>query len=147
MGMLFFFLKIRSPPRSTLTDTLLPYATLFRSHAADEPVARQPQHAEEEAEDAREDAAGHRHHRGVDQADDGSAKMRVTRVVLDEGLVDVVAGGGPEEVEPKALAEQLQVLHRVVRQEADGEKHAGHHHDLHKSEEQTSKLQSLMRIS
>src|SRR3546814_14793501 len=25
---------IRRPPRSTLTDTLFPYATLFRSHAA-----------------------------------------------------------------------------------------------------------------
>src|SRR3546814_12990203 len=30
---------IRRPPRSTLTDTLFPYTTLFRSrHAEDEPV-------------------------------------------------------------------------------------------------------------
>src|SRR3546814_18506938 len=28
---LFFFFMIRRPPRSTRTDTLLPYATLFRS--------------------------------------------------------------------------------------------------------------------
>src|SRR3546814_12748482 len=27
----FFFLRIRPPPRSTLTDTLFPYTTLFRS--------------------------------------------------------------------------------------------------------------------
>src|SRR3546814_12432753 len=27
-----FFLMIRRPPRSTRTDTLLPYTTLFRSH-------------------------------------------------------------------------------------------------------------------
>src|SRR3546814_9738995 len=27
----FFFLKIRRPPRSTRTDTLFPYTTLFRS--------------------------------------------------------------------------------------------------------------------
>src|SRR3546814_8408809 len=27
-----FFLKIRRPPRSTRTDTLFPYTTLFRSH-------------------------------------------------------------------------------------------------------------------
>src|SRR3546814_14458339 len=27
----FFFLRIRRPPRSTRTDTLLPYPTLFRS--------------------------------------------------------------------------------------------------------------------
>src|SRR3546814_14741315 len=29
--MLFFFLMIRRPPRSTRTDTLCPYTTLFRS--------------------------------------------------------------------------------------------------------------------
>src|SRR3546814_7528551 len=31
--MVFFFLMIRRPPRSTRTDTLLPYTTLFRSPA------------------------------------------------------------------------------------------------------------------
>src|SRR3546814_19993182 len=29
--LVFFFLMIRRPPRSTRTDTLLPYTTLFRS--------------------------------------------------------------------------------------------------------------------
>src|SRR3546814_1540865 len=29
--LLFFFLRIRRPPRSTRTDTLFPYTTLFRS--------------------------------------------------------------------------------------------------------------------
>src|SRR3546814_18665384 len=29
---IFFFLIIRRPPRSTRTDTLFPYTTLFRSH-------------------------------------------------------------------------------------------------------------------
>src|SRR3546814_14104823 len=29
--MFFFFLMVRRPPRSTRTDTLLPYPTLFRS--------------------------------------------------------------------------------------------------------------------
>src|SRR3546814_10181063 len=28
----FFFLMLRRPPRSTRTDTLFPYTTLFRSH-------------------------------------------------------------------------------------------------------------------
>src|SRR3546814_9316911 len=32
----FFFLIIRRPPRSTRTDTLFPYTTLFRSRAQDE---------------------------------------------------------------------------------------------------------------
>src|SRR3546814_1346975 len=31
----FFFLMIRRPPRSTRTDTLFPYTTLFRSYLAD----------------------------------------------------------------------------------------------------------------
>src|SRR3546814_3394235 len=31
MTMIFFFLMIRRPPRSTRTDTLFPYTTLFRS--------------------------------------------------------------------------------------------------------------------
>src|SRR3546814_12328633 len=31
--MFFFFLMIRRPPRSTRTDTLFPYTTLFRSRA------------------------------------------------------------------------------------------------------------------
>src|SRR3546814_15847134 len=33
---------IRRPPRSTRTDTLFPYTTLFRSRAADEVRRRQP---------------------------------------------------------------------------------------------------------
>src|SRR3546814_18625822 len=38
---LFFFLMIRRPPRSTRTDTLFPYTTLFRSEAEDPEKARQ----------------------------------------------------------------------------------------------------------
>src|SRR3546814_3871052 len=34
----FFFLRIRRPPRSTRTDTLLPYTTLFRSFGAGHPL-------------------------------------------------------------------------------------------------------------
>src|SRR3546814_15083886 len=38
----FFFLMIRRPPRSTRTDTLFPYTTLFRSPAR-RPPCRSPQ--------------------------------------------------------------------------------------------------------
>src|SRR3546814_16740205 len=31
VSLIFFFLMIRRPPRSTRTDTLFPYTTLFRS--------------------------------------------------------------------------------------------------------------------
>src|SRR3546814_3688281 len=34
---LFFFLMIRRPPRSTRTDTLFPYTTLFRSPSSSQP--------------------------------------------------------------------------------------------------------------
>src|SRR3546814_6244555 len=37
--LLFFFLMIRRPPRSTRTDTLFPYTTLFRSGRAHRPGA------------------------------------------------------------------------------------------------------------
>src|SRR3546814_5716548 len=36
----FFFLMIRRPPRSTRTDTLFPYTTLFRSVRGDMPAER-----------------------------------------------------------------------------------------------------------
>src|SRR3546814_12977036 len=42
---IFFFLMIRRPPRSTRTDTLFPYTTLFRSLGERHP-ARDP-HASE----------------------------------------------------------------------------------------------------
>src|SRR3546814_5948639 len=46
---LFFFLMIRRPPRSTRTDTLFPYTTLFRSRRARDhelavPLVREPDH-------------------------------------------------------------------------------------------------------
>src|SRR3546814_4821253 len=34
-----FFLMLRRPPRSTRTDTLFPYTTLFRSHPSSQPIA------------------------------------------------------------------------------------------------------------
>src|SRR3546814_962976 len=43
-SLLFFFLMIRRPPRSTRTDTLFPYTTLFRSvYCARERAARRPE--------------------------------------------------------------------------------------------------------
>src|SRR3546814_19294717 len=39
-ALFFFFLMRRRPPRSTRTDTLFPYTTLFRSRAARETTRR-----------------------------------------------------------------------------------------------------------
>src|SRR3546814_13896602 len=38
----FFFLRIRRPPRSTRTDTLFPYTTLFRSACCCGQTPRKP---------------------------------------------------------------------------------------------------------
>src|SRR3546814_15900890 len=48
----FFFLMIRRPPRSTRTDTLFPYTTLFRSRGAraDGRERLRQEHAGEDAE-------------------------------------------------------------------------------------------------
>src|SRR3546814_5220098 len=58
----FFFLMIRRPPRSTRTDTLVPYTTLFRSEEAgpEELVGQQHRHR----------ARKHRHHRDQQERGD-----------------------------------------------------------------------------
>src|SRR3546814_4358847 len=42
MSIFFFFLMIRRPPRSTRTDTLFPYTTLFRSTRSHRAKSRCP---------------------------------------------------------------------------------------------------------
>src|SRR3546814_19283482 len=41
---MFFFLMIRRPPRSTRTDTLFPYTTLFRSRSLQPATSRPARH-------------------------------------------------------------------------------------------------------
>src|SRR3546814_10174520 len=53
-------------------------------HPVDQPVAGQPQHAEGEAEDGREDAAGNGDKAGVDEPDDRRAEMGIPRGVGDQ---------------------------------------------------------------
>src|SRR3546814_6496720 len=91
--MLFFFLMIRRPPRSTRTDTLFPYTTLFRSE--------------------------HRRHHG----------RRALRAGAGEE--------GPRQAAPGRRGGRG--LRRTSRRSA-GRRSA-------RSEEHTSELQSLMRIS
>src|SRR3546814_1683492 len=97
---------IRRPPRSTLTDTLFPYTTLFRSELGIGEVA------------------------GVHLL--GDLALEVVALV-DEFLVGVVAVG-------LEAGDDLFLLPFV---EGDGLQD----HALARSEEHTSELQSLMRIS
>src|SRR3546814_14224811 len=89
--MFFFFLMIRRPPRSTRTDTLFPYTTLFRSQSVQQ--------------QARERGEEQQHQQRIVKAAGRGGAHRLT-------------GGAP-----------------LQHQESD------------RSEEHTSELQSLMRIS
>src|SRR3546814_7554348 len=88
---------IRRPPRSTRTDTLFPYTTLFRSDAVDAVVR-------------------------LDLVEDLLLAGLTPQLIGDDGT-----GGGFHLFVPLAAIEGL--------------------HGLERSEEHTSELQSLMRIS
>src|SRR3546814_20737742 len=60
VDVVIFFLMIRRPPRSTRTDTLFPYTTLFRSPRRSRPVARPME---------RQISQAHRLGRGDDRGD------------------------------------------------------------------------------
>src|SRR3546814_12347082 len=87
-----FFLMIRRPPRSTRTDTLFPYTTLFRSRRVDRLEIPFPRH-----------------------------------LVEALGRPGLIGGGQQQRIRPAAAAQIVAHLDR--------------------SEEHTSELQSLMRIS
>src|SRR3546814_5779395 len=104
MFIFFFFLMIRRPPRSTRTDTLFPYTTLFRSshrHGRDAPAL----HRMQVLAVRRMRLAGNPHH------------------ARDRRAVDI--GIQQSDLQPGLRQRQRQV----------------------RSEEHTSELQSLMRIS
>src|SRR3546814_17606919 len=95
---IFFFVMIRRPPRSTRTDTLFPYTTLFRS-------------------------------------------LDLARRVRGDGEHDIDAVAhrdGDDPVETIGINNRR----RVARPPADAD-----HRLAKRSEEHTSELQSLMRIS
>src|SRR3546814_15683355 len=124
---LFFLLMSRRPPRSTRTDTLFPYTTLFRS------------------------AAGGRHHLGRRQAVVGVGDAEgVER--QDEGTYQGDAG-----IEPGAIGEAAgghgdeeaggQPCRRRPGDHQPPVDSVGEGAERERSEEHTSELQSLMRTS
>src|SRR3546814_7158318 len=121
-----FFLMIRRPPRSTRTDTLFPYPTLFRSAVADR--LRQLVH-------------GKRIHRGVVVAADDVEVAVAEPVFLAGVAVERQQRGtvGRGLAVPWAVALGGQHCQRVDRVEPVGR-------DI-RSEEHTSELPSLLRTS
>src|SRR3546814_7178804 len=101
--MFFFFLMIRRPPRSTRTDTLFPYTTLFRSASRVFLFQNKP-----------------------------PEKGKITGIGFIEEVKDCPDQGNAA---PKGVNEDVPTHHQD--QLATGAR----------SEEHTSELQSLMRIS
>src|SRR3546814_8852930 len=123
MSRVFVLLMIRLPPRSTRTDTLFPYTTLFRSHQQRE---ADPEHDREQGDEL----CAHQ------QVDGGSKPA-----VRGKGRRRDRAGWRQEVVE----AERLEVGHEHAGQREAAQR-VEQFQSL-RSEEHTSELQSLMRIS
>src|SRR3546814_10775466 len=116
---------LRRPPRSTRTDTLFPYTTLFRSRGGGAAVGRVPRRGR--LRRPRRHAClglGHRRAAGPGRRADRAAADRIRR----RGTPHSVLGGRPAAVHRADAA-------AAVRRAAA------------RSEEHTSELQSLMRIS
>src|SRR3546814_9427692 len=72
----FFFLMIRRPPRSTRTDTLFPYTTLFRSADPHHAAAVAPDRVEQRRQPVRDVRGAH----AVDQAQPAGLVVGVEHV-------------------------------------------------------------------
>src|SRR3546814_6577709 len=126
LGMWFFFVMIRRPPRSTRTDTLFPYTTLFRSLAD----------------------RVHRSHRPTGNSHDLTTSPRGHDPRTHSGRAGQT--GGPPLPTIRTHSEITRIDHPETRPVDQGSGRVGQltaEHCSERSEEHTSELQSLMRIS
>src|SRR3546814_3154065 len=79
---LFFFLMIRRPPRSTRTDTLFPYTTLFRSQHRAEAGADHPAAASEDRGAADDHGGDHDELRSEEHTSELQSLMRISYAVF-----------------------------------------------------------------
>src|SRR3546814_14349694 len=86
---IFFFLMIRRPPRSTRTDTLFPYTTLFRSPGRGLRAARQEGSRRRAGQSHRRDGnrrgpgqAGRGDHRSEEHTSELQSLMRISYAVF-----------------------------------------------------------------
>src|SRR3546814_16853555 len=94
---------LRRPPRSTRTDTLFPYTTLFRSHAAILLVGQDRRALQRRAQDLAVDA------------DLTVGADRDHRLVVREAAVDQLAGEGDiVALDPDVVAAHLQLQGAVA---------------------------------
>src|SRR3546814_10292730 len=125
---------IRRPPRSTRTDTLFPYTTLFRSDAVAAGAAAAEPGAEADDQPADQQNRQRRREPRFDRSANQRHDARAQRQPDDERRRDSPGGA-------------------AVRQSGRARGEPAHPGDPpepeqhHRSEEHTSELQSLMRIS
>src|SRR3546814_5451335 len=109
----FFFLMIRRPPRSTRTDTLFPYTTLFRSKQLKQAMQRLM----------------------LGRAVDLVAVTDLARSYAEQSLAHNIHPGAIASIAAERAAGRRVVIASAA------------HFFYLRSEEHTSELQSLMRIS
>src|SRR3546814_8733245 len=128
---------VRRPPRSTRTDTLFPYTTLFRSDAVEVAEAA----FEDCLEAARVAAAALR--AGVEL---GQVRARPEALLEAVGLVlgAVEQAALAEDDHPRRDRGHQQQQHHELHRDRGVQQQL---HDVTRSEEHTSELQSLMRNS
>src|SRR3546814_2049512 len=99
LAVLLFFLMVRRPPRSTRTDTLFPYTTLFRSLGVRARLERRPDRLRAQFHDRAGDAAGH----------DGEVqKMRGWMLA---GVAAIGLAGGAQASEVARVPQRVVVTH------------------------------------
>src|SRR3546814_15384933 len=112
----FFFLIVRQPPRSTRTDTLFPYTTLFRSRLERADLVSRPSGLPDRPPRLQRRKRGH----------------------LMAAISQAVSGGGSPAAPRSVWVNGSEITAQTVLAEMQ-------YHP--RSEEHTSELQSLMRIS
>src|SRR3546814_6595700 len=139
---------IRRPPRSTRTDTLFPYTTLFRSEEGGDADAAADQRHEDLGEEAREGVAVEvgglvdlLRHAG-DEAFENPHRQRYVEQAVRQRHREM----GVEQPERRVELQERQREDRR-RRHAVGQQPEEQVLVAERSEEHTSELQSLMRIS
>src|SRR3546814_2770111 len=116
----FFFLMIRRPPRSTRTDTLFPYTTLFRSAASRDRIggAGHAVAAHGVGADLEADPRGLRRHQ--DRAVEGEAGDQL-RLRRREVLAEQRAHGVADEVRRRDAAGADEIMQRLAERHEAGQ--------------------------
>src|SRR3546814_8923982 len=138
IALFLFFLMLRRPPRSTRTDTLFPYTTLFRSVA----VVARPGADQRDLVHLRYAEQAQR----VPVRDEGFDVVAAFKELQLPAPVRLPAATQVDDVGERAVLVLRTVVVRVEEVAlAIARGHRADHAD--RSEEHTSELQSLMRIS